>query len=213
LSNADEGGLTKSRIEALADGVFAVAMTLLVFEIKVPGPAQEAGAVDLARHLASLWPNFVSYAISFFVLGIYWVGHHNQFHFIRRSNRPFLWLNIVFLFFVTLIPFSAALISSHFDEPIAIAFYGGNLIAVGLVLYAVWAYATRGRRLVDKDLPREAVHRASRRILIAPCVFVVAIALGFFNTKASLILYAATASYYFFPSRIDLHWKKNSGAE
>jgi hypothetical protein len=77
-------------------------------------------------------------------------------------------------------------------------FYGGNLIAVGLVLYAIWAYATRGRRLVDKDLPREALHRASQRILIAPCVFVVAIALGLFNTKASLILYAATASYYFF---------------
>jgi hypothetical protein len=66
---------------------------------------------------------------------------------------------------------------------------------------------------VDKDLPREAVHRASQRILIAPCVFVVAIALGFFNTKASLILYAATASYYLFPSRIDLHWRKNRGAE
>lgn len=213
MSNADEGGLTKSRIEALTDGVFAVAMTLLVFEIKIPGFAPEAGAGGLARHLAALWPNFVSYAISFFVLGIYWVGHHNEFHFIRRSNRPFLWLNIVFLFFVTLIPFSAALISSHFDEPIAIAFYGGNLIAVGLVLYAIWAYATRGRRLVDKDLAREAVVRASRRILIAPCAFAVAIALGFFNTKASLILYAATTGYYFFPSGIDRHWKKNRGAE
>jgi uncharacterized membrane protein len=213
LSNADEAGLTKSRIEALADGVFAVAMTLLVFEIKVPGPAQEAGAGGLARHLASLWPNFVSYAISFFVLGIYWVGHHNQFHFIRRSNRPFLWLNIVFLFFVTLIPFSAALISMHFDEPIAIAFYGGNLIAVGLVLYAIWVYATSNGRLVDKNLPPEAVRRASRRILISPCVFAVAVAIGFFNTKASLILYAATASYYFFPGDIDLHWKKNRGSD
>ena len=208
MSNADEGGLTKSRIEALTDGVFAVAMTLLVFEIKIPGFAPEAGVGGLARHLAALWPNFVSYAISFFVLGIYWVGHHNEFHFIRRSNRPFLWLNIVFLFFVTLIPFSAALISSHFDEPIAIAFYGGNLIAVGLMLYAMWAYATRGRRLVDQDLPAEAVHRAARRILIAPCVFAGAIVLGFFNTRASLILYAAVELYYFFPSRIDLHWKE-----
>lgn len=212
MSAPEQDGLSKSRIEALTDGVFAVSMTLLVFEIKVPGFAPEAGAGGLARHLATLWPNFVSYAISFFVLGIYWVGHHNQFHFIRRSNRPFLWLNIVFLFFVTLIPFSAALISGHFDDPIAIAFYGGNLIAVGLLLDAIWAYATRGRRLVDKDLAREAVRRASRRILIAPCAFAVAIALGFFNTKASLILYAVTTIYYFFPSGIDLHWKRKPGA-
>lgn len=206
MSQSDQPGLTKSRVEALTDGVFAVAMTLLVFEIKVPGLLREASASGLARKLVALWPNFVGYAISFFILAIYWVGHHNQFHFIRRTDRPFLWLNVVFLFFVTLIPFSAALISAHPDEFIAIAFYGCNLIAVGLLLYSIWLYATRNRRLVDHDLSHEAVRQASQRILIAPCAFAVAIALGLFSTRASLALYALTALYYFFPSGIDVHW-------
>lgn len=207
MSQPDQpAGLTKSRIEALTDGVFAVAMTLLVFDIKVPGLAEKTGAAALMRELFALWPSFVGYVISFFVLGIYWVGHHAQFHFIRRTNRPFLWLNLVFLFFVTLIPFSAALIAAHSEEFIAVAFYGLNLIGVGLLLFSIWSYATGKGRLVHDDIDPEAIRRASERILIAPCVFAVAILLGLWNTKASLILYAATALYYFFPSRIDIHW-------
>ncbi|MGH9710745.1 MAG: TMEM175 family protein [Candidatus Acidiferrales bacterium] len=199
-------GLTKARIEALTDGVFAVAMTLLVFEIKVPGIAQNSGPRDLAHHLFALWPNFVSYAISFFVLGIYWVGHHGLYHYIRRTDRPFLWLNLLFLFFVTLIPFSAGLIGQDPGEPVAAAFYGANLIAVGMALYAVWAYATWRTRLVDADISSALVRGASRRILVAPMSFIAAIALGFIDTRASLLIYAVVALYYIAPTNLDRHW-------
>ncbi|HKV27287.1 MAG TPA: TMEM175 family protein [Candidatus Acidoferrales bacterium] len=199
-------GLTKARIEALTDGVFAIAMTLMVFNIHVPQFAHSPDAHGLARSLGRLWPSFVTYAISFFVLGIYWVGHHNQFHFIRRTDRNFLWLNLLFLFSVTLIPFSAGLIGQYSDQPTAVTFYGANLIATGIFLYAIWKYATGHRRLVDSDLSDLVVRKASRRIIIAPCAFVLAIALGFINTQASLALYAAVTVYYFLPSGIDLHW-------
>lgn len=202
-------GLTKGRIEALTDGVFAIAMTLMIFNIHVPQFVHSPSAVGLGRSLAHLWPSFISYAISFFVLGIYWVGHHNQFHFIRKTDRNFLWLNLLFLFSVTLIPFSAALIGQYSDQRTAVTFYGANLIATGLFLFAVWKYATNGRRLVDADLSSEVVRKASQRILIAPVAFVLAIILGFVNTRASLALYAAVTIYYFLPSGIDMHWSRS----
>ena len=102
-------GLETDRLETLADGVFAIAMTILVFEITVPDLA--TGELDqLGSKLLALWPKLLAYVISFIVLGIFWIGHHNQFAFIRRANRTFLWLNIVFLMLIAFIPFSAALL-------------------------------------------------------------------------------------------------------
>ncbi len=88
------GGLGKTRVEALTDGVFAIAMTLLVFGITIPAVAQDAPAAAFQQKLLELWPKFLTYGISFIVLGIYWVGHHNQFHYIRRTDRMLLWINI-----------------------------------------------------------------------------------------------------------------------
>ena len=87
------GGRSKTRIEALTDGVFAIAMTLLIFNIRVPEAAQGTDKA-LRQGLLQLWPSFLTYIISFVMLGVYWVGHHNQYHFIRRTDRVFLWTNI-----------------------------------------------------------------------------------------------------------------------
>src|SRR5260370_42083933 len=95
--SSSAGGLSKNRVETLVDGVFAIAMTLLIFNIKVPELPGGGKDPDLNRRLLALWPQFTSYAITFVMLAIYWVGHHNQFHFIRRVDRSLLWLNILFL--------------------------------------------------------------------------------------------------------------------
>ena len=81
-------GLSKTRIEALTDGVFAIAMTLMVFDIKVP-PVAQMDQLNLRHELIQLWPRFLAYVISFVMLGVYWVGHHNQYHYIRRTYRAF----------------------------------------------------------------------------------------------------------------------------
>jgi uncharacterized membrane protein len=198
-----EPGLPKSRIEALSDGIFAVAMTLLVLDIRVPSVTD---SVQLPRALLALWPRCLTYAITFLMLGIYWVGQHNQFHLIRRTDRTLLWINICFLMTICFVPFSTALLSGYPRERLALSVYGGNLIAVGLILSAHWAYATHRGRLVDPDLDGHLVRAAHRRILIGPAVFALAIGAGYFSAALSLLLYALAPLVYLLPGRVDRHW-------
>ena len=198
-------GLATNRLEALVDGVFAVVMTLLVLDIKVPHPANPA---DLLQDLSKLRSTLLSYALSFVIAGIYWVGHHNQFAYIRRTNRPLLWINILFLMCVAFIPFSAALLAAYPGQRIAVIIYGANLIVVGLVLYLHWWYATTNHRLVDADLDPHVVRLATTRILMAPVIYVVAIGLSFVpsvGTALSIGIYVLVPMLYILPGHIDRH--------
>ena len=103
-------GLSSVRIMTLADGVFAIVLTLLVLDIKAPKAISEA---ELISKLLALWPKLFSYIISFVILGILWFGHHMEFHYIRRSDRIHIWLNLLFLMCIAFIPFSAALLGSN----------------------------------------------------------------------------------------------------
>jgi uncharacterized membrane protein len=199
------GGLATNRLEALVDGVFAVVMTLLVLDIKVPPPTKPHAAVNLLGDLLSLHATALSYALSFVIAGIYWVGHHNQFAYIRRTDRPLLWINILFLMCVAFIPFSAALLAAYPGQRIAVIVYGANLIVVGLVLYLHWWYATRNDHLVDGELDPHVVRLATTRILMAPVIYVVAIGLSFVNTTVSIGIYVLVPVLYILPGRIDRH--------
>jgi uncharacterized membrane protein len=202
--------LSTSRLEALVDGVFGVAMTLLVLTITVPrepaGLSPAAQAQHLLRDLVNLRFALLTYAISFVVAGIYWVGHHNQYAFIRRTDRVLLWINIPFLMGVTCIPFSTALLGAYPSQQIAVALYGGNLTVIGLVLYLHWWYATTGQRLTDRDLDPLLVRRAARRILVGPTAYVLAIGLSFASTAVSLAIYVLVPVLYILPGRLDRHW-------
>jgi uncharacterized membrane protein len=182
IEAASPQGLTKSRIEALSDGIFAVAMTLLVLDIKPPAVIQAAA---VPRALLALWPRFLSYAVSFLMLGIYWVGQHNQFHLIRCADRTLLWINIVFLMAISFVPFSTALLSAYPLQPSAQTVYGGNLIAIGMILLWHWTYATHRHRLVDPELDDRMIRSVIRRILIGPALFTLAIASSSFSAVAS----------------------------
>jgi uncharacterized membrane protein len=198
--------LSRNRIEALTDGVFAVAMTLLVLDIKVPELQPPLATGELPLKLLALWPKFLSYLISFVILGVYWVGHHIQLSFIRRADRPLLWINVLFLLWVALVPFSTALLSEYAKTRIAIAVYGANLIAIGLTLALHWWYATTEARHVDPDIHPHLVRGAMKRTLMAPVIYLIAIALSFVRAEMSLILYALVPLLYILPGRIDIHW-------
>lgn len=179
--SSGQEGLGKSRIETLTDGVFAIAMTLLVLEISVPEISHSSGTEDivteLSRKLFELWPKVLSYVISFVILGIYWIGHHNQFHYIKRSDRILLWITILFLMFVAFIPFSTALLREYGDQQISVIIYGINLILTGLSLYLQWWYAaTKDRRLVESDLDAYMIKMAGRRVIIGTLVYLISIA-------------------------------------
>ena len=198
-------GLSKTRIEALTDGIFAIAMTLMVFDIKIP-PVAQMDQWNLRHELIQLWPRFLAYLISFVMLGVYWVGHHNQYHYIRRTDRPFLWINIFFLMGVSLIPFSTGLLGQFPEDRTALGVYGLNLIMVGGFLYAHWSYAARDYRLVERDIDPSVVRLVKYLIVMGPAVSILAICASFVSPRLSLAIFALIPLLYLIPGRIDYQW-------
>jgi len=198
------------RIEALADGVFAIVMTLLILEIKVPDLPHATGSAGLTAAVLALWPKFLSYVISFVTLGVYWVAHHLHFHTIKRADRVLAWINILFLLAIGLVPFSTALLGEYYRVPVAVAAYGANMMAVGLILQLHWWYATRGRRLVDPDLEEGFVRSVSHVILLGPAVYLVAMLLGWISTTLALVLYLSVNLIYILPGGAHLYLKSST---
>ena len=143
------------------------------------------------------------YAITFVVVGMYWVAHNHLFHFIRRADRSFLWLNILFLMFVALVPLPAALIGLYPTHQLPEILYGVNLGFIGIALFALWRYATGGRRLVDSDLAANVIGSLGKRILLFPAFCLLAIAVSFWDRKATIAIYVLMVAVHLFPGRID----------
>lgn len=199
-------GLTKNRLEALVDGVFATLMTVLVLTLALP--QQSSSSTSLAQRLALLGHPVFAYAMSFIVLGVYWVGHHNMFHYIRRTTRIFLWLNVLFLLAVGFLPFSTTIFGDNLLDPIAIIFYGANLILVGSMLYIIWWYATRCKHLVEQDIDPHLVSSVKRRILTGPLLNVAAIAFAYVLPIVSILLFLSTIVFFILPGHVDVHFTR-----
>lgn len=198
-------GLTTSRITAFSDGVFSIAITLLVLNLRIPiGPLSELPK-GLPDQLGKQWPSLLSYILSFVIIGIYWVAHHNMFHYIKRSDRPFLWINILLLMCVAFIPFPAGLLGAYPLETISLIIYASSLILTNLMLSLLWWYATSNHRLVDQDIDPHFVRVVNRRNMTAPVVYAASIGLSFLSPLASLIVFFLFPLYYIIPGHIDLH--------
>ena len=198
------GTMGTGRIEALSDGVFAIIMTLLVFDIKLPDvPPQE-----LASAILLLWPSFLGYGISFVLLGIYWIGHRAQFQFIQHADQNLHWLNMLFFALSGLIPFSTGLVSGYHDQFLAVALYGLNLSLIGVALYFHWLYATHNTRLVGEALSPVVIRFGTQRCLLAPTGYAIAILMGLISPIVSLILFAVVPIFYIVPwlQRVWLHF-------
>jgi len=147
--------LSKARMEALTDGIFAIAMTLLVLELKVPELPRSVPAHELLRSLAAEKPVFLSFFFSFLYCGLLWFFHHLAMHFFRHLQVALVWLNLLFLMSISLLPFSCALLG-HFGENRAVLeIYFGHLFASAMLLWAQWLLASR-RNLINEDDPRAA---------------------------------------------------------
>lgn len=194
--------LSTGRIETLVDGVFAIVLTLLVLEIHAPEGTSET---QLIHQLLALYPKLISFAISFVILGIFWFGHRMEYHYIRRSDRILIWLNLLFLMCITFIPFSASLLGENLEYRTATIVYGFNLIAAGVVRYIHWRYATDGHRLVDLDMDVQIIHKVGRIFLVVPFIYLFTICLSFLSITISLILYALVPALYIRPPREDRH--------
>lgn len=140
--------LTKSRIEALSDGVFSIAMTLLVLKLEVPEVMHHSSNDQMLMQLLALSPDFMTYVVTFLIAGGFWFLQHLMFHFVRHADGAFIWMNLIFLMLVALLPFSAGLMSHLLIHPVSQLFYFGNHIAIAMLLNIQWQYAKR-RELAD----------------------------------------------------------------
>jgi len=196
-----ETDLGKNRIEALSDGIFAVAMTLLILNFRIPSLPPDAPNVRVVPALLGMWPGFVTYAVSFLSLGVFWIGHHNMYHAVRRADRVLLWLNILFFLFVSFLPFSTSVLSAFRRTQVAPLFFGANLAVIGWLLYAQWAYAgTQAGMLADFANAR---HRAQvgARFLAYPLVAMLTMAICFWSVPISLAVYLLLLPLYVIPGR------------
>lgn len=185
------------RLEAFSDGVFAVVVTLLVLDIKLPdavlGSDKPTGWVDLSHWLGTNGFRLGSYFLSFFLAGMYWFSHHNVFHYIRRVDRRLLSYNLYFLIFVSLIPFSATLISNAYvnTDPAAPILYSGDLFMAGIFLFLIERHAFGNPQLATPEVTPQIARRLLIRSLSPSFVYLLVIAID-------LISGSPTLSYFFF---------------
>jgi uncharacterized membrane protein len=188
------------RAEAFSDGVFAVAITLLALELKVPG-----GEGPLAHRLLEIWPAYLAYVVSFLSIGIMWLNHHTLFNHIVRVDRLLLVLNLLLLMFVAAVPFLTEMVGDELGEhmrggdatTIMVA-YGLLMIAMSICFSAIWWYAGHRRGMLDARLETETVRRSIPRFGIGFVAYVVTTLIGFVSPLAALILFGLTALYYAF---------------
>jgi len=172
-----------SRLLSLSDGIFAFAITLLILNIVLPYGTSRA---EVPQTLLALWPKFLAFLISFVVIGLYWIVHVRQFRVIRKYNTGLLWLNLLFLMFIVLIPFSTGVLSD-FEVTASVVLYAANMACAGFTATGLWIYAVRGK-LVDEKLGPARVRRGIITNLVAPVSFTLSIGLAFVN--ANLAVYS-----------------------
>jgi uncharacterized membrane protein len=158
------------RIGALSDGLFAIAMTLIVLEIRVPDLATGATDGDLAVALGTLAPRFVTYLLSFLTLGIFWNGQQTQLSYFDRANRDLAWLELLFLAVIALFPFTTSLLAEHIDLRLALGLYWLDILLSGAVLYLIWRYAEHAG-LIRAGTPPEVGAAVRRRIGLAQILY------------------------------------------
>jgi uncharacterized membrane protein len=179
--------MIKARVEAFSDGVFAIAVTLLVLEIKVPSAN---GDRTLGHGLLELWPSYAGFAVSFTTIGIIWVNHHAVFATIESVDRALLFKNLLLLLTVSFIPFPTAVMAEYLragsGQDVAVAFYAGSFFVMGLAFRQIW--------------PDGARNWGSR---VGPALYLAAAAAAFLNAYLSLGICAALALYYALPHSIE----------
>ena len=195
--------MSSGRLEALGDGIFSVAMTILVIELELP-KVLGGGWDNFVSAIHHSWPGFLCYMISFIVLGIMWFGHRMMFEYIARTNRYFIFLGVLFYMVVCLVPFSTRFLALELKW-YTILVYGINLSLCNLTLYAQWLYGINRKALMEIELPAEVKKEAKTLFLLSPVVYSLAILISFWVPLISLVIFIITPLLYLIPNKLDKH--------
>ena len=185
-----------ARIEAFSDGVFSIAITLLILEVKIPA----AGSGNLSVQLIRQWPSYFAFVFSFAFIGIMWINHHRLFSHIKRSDNGLLFLNLLLLLGVCAVPFPTAVLAQHLgqsDQRAAAILYHGTYFVIAVFFNILWRYASRNS--LGKDVDAAAANKISAQYAVGPLLYLVCIALTWVSVAASLLLNVALAVFFALP--------------
>ena len=187
--------MNKARVEAFSDGVFAIAITLLVLTI-----AQPSNYEQLGHELAERWPSFVAYAVSFAVIGIMWLNHHSIFMHLARVDRGLIGWNMLLLLTVVFLPYPTGVFGEALrhgeGEKVAAVFYSVAMAVNAIAWGGLWLYASMGRRLLSDDFPERERAMSTALFLIGPVTYSFAILIALVSAYACLAFHALLALYY-----------------
>jgi uncharacterized membrane protein len=184
------------RIVFFSDAVIAIAITILVLDIKAP-EVTTAELADLGRRMLMMWPEYLGYFVSFWVIALYWVAHHRCFRYIRKYDRSLIYLNFLFLMFIAFMPFPTSLLFSVPRHAIPVALYAGTAAGMGFSLALVWLYAVR-RRFIAATTPHPVVQNVQLYLWLPPLVFVLSGIVAAFNPTVAMYFWFLLIPVYIF---------------
>jgi uncharacterized membrane protein len=189
--------MNKNRLENFSDGVFAIAVTLLILNLHIP-ESKDLDNPQLNHAIYRLVPHAITFAFTFLVIGVFWVAHHRIFSFVKVLNNTLLWLNIVYLMFIALMPLPAAILSEHPFLPSAILLYTITLLIIALLHFVLMEYTLRNKHLKHEALTREVYLSAKRNAIVGPVCYIMAAATSFISGYISFTFILAAIVYYIF---------------
>ncbi len=189
--------ISVNRLEAFSDGVFAIAITLLVLELRPPT------TLPLGPALRAMLPQIGAYAAAFLVVGMAWIGHHGLFHLLRRMNKTLIWLNMGLLLCVSFVPFPTMVLGLAPLEPVAIRLFALTMMMAGWFYNAMWAYASGGHRLIKPNLSPALIRLTWIRGIAFPAAYTGAFAISFWKPLVALVVLTLVPVGFMLPSRFD----------
>ncbi len=194
--------ITTQRLEAFSDGVFAIAITLLIIEIKVPTEEQLKGST-LMHYLWQQFPRYFAYVFSFITIGIYWANHHYLFKLFTKTDHFFNLLNVLFLMSISFLPFPTGVLGEYIMQEehrkTAITFYSLGIYLPALCWFSVWLYAIRGKRLINPRLTGEFIRSLTWKYLLSNVVYLSAFIISLFHSLTAIILGIFLTCLYLLP--------------
>ncbi len=191
-----------NRLEAFSDGVFAIAITLLVLEIRLPSTSDSEKAGTLLTALLHLWPAYLAYITSFLTIAIMWANHHTMFKMIRHADRTMLLINALLLMLITFLNFPTVIVAEYFQKPdaaIAAMFYSGTQFAIGVFFNLMWWYVIRRPHMLEHGIPKQQAQKMLRQYAIELIAYPIAFGVAFFSAQLSLILCLLVAVFFALP--------------
>lgn len=197
-------GLSTQRLEAFSDGVFAIAITLLILEIKIPDSGTLAHQ-SLFHYLSGIWPKYFAYVFSFVVIGIYWANHHYIFKLYKRTDHIFNILNVIFLMTISFLPFPTAIFGEYITDDVhrkaAVSFYAVGIYLPAVLWLIMWLYGSYEKRLLDRRLADSFIQYLTRLFYLSNFLYLMAIVVSLFSPMTSIILNIVLALLYLLPPK------------